>query len=450
MIALILLFQFAYLTNGQTQSSFHTICTTLVDENVDPIVLPGKVGYGHGHRVVGANGFNSKSTPISQNSDPATDIFQTSTGTTCDIAKDLSVYWQPILYYQLSSNNNLIRVKDGTALQYYNFYPGTQNFPDMFKVVVGTPTRTKDSGLPDNPAVYFEYPVGTKIYDFPQVSCTNKMLRAHVFFPNCGKVDPVTNKLMTDPITGRYVLEYPTGFRSGAEVPHVPAFDYRGKGCPAGDLVFPQLHQAFHYDLSNICPNGNLLPGRFVWANGNTDGRGLHADFLNGWDQTLMNSVINQCLAGNCISNGNGCPTNICQKTPPPSYTLKEGSFDYNGPSDGSGIPPSVYLQSYGTKPNWGFIDSSIPLPTSVPTTKIAALPTSVPTMKVSVKPTSFPTNMPNTVKPTNRPSRKPTSVPTNMPSTVKPTNRPSVKPTLGPTNMPSVKPTSVPTNMPI
>lgn len=335
---------------SQTASSFHATCASLVDENVDPIVLPGKVGYGHAHRVVGANGFRSTSTAVSLNpaNDPLTSIFKSSTGTTCDIPMDLSAYWQPILYYQLASNQNLIRVKDGPALQYYNFYQGVQNFPNDFKVVVGKSTRTATSGDPDNPAVFFEYPVGTKIYDFPSLSCgTSTMLRAHVFFPNCGKVDKLTGKLLVDPITGRYVLGYPTVFRTGAEKPKLQAgYNYGGSGCPAGDLVFPQLHQAFHYDLKNVCSSG---PGRFVWANGNFDGRGLHADFLNGWDPPTMNNIIIQCRSGACVSNGNGCPANFCKATPAPVYTNKEGTFDYTGPV--TGIPPATYTQNF-----WGFV----------------------------------------------------------------------------------------------
>ena len=229
----------------QTGASFHVTCKTLVDENVDPVVLPGLVGYGHGHRVVGANGFYSGSTAVSTNpvNDPVTSIFKSSTATTCDAPKDLSAYWQPILYYQLDSNKNLIRVTDGPALSYYNFVPGVQGFPDDFKVIVGKATRTKNSGDPDIGAIHFEYPVGTKIYDFPNIVCTTStMIRAHVFFPNCGKVDANGN-LLKDPLTGRYILEYPIGFRTGAEIPKVPAFDYKGKGNSEFLLSFKICHK---------------------------------------------------------------------------------------------------------------------------------------------------------------------------------------------------------------
>jgi hypothetical protein len=322
---------------SQTGASFHASCDTLVLENVDPVVFPNQVGAGHGHRVVGANGFYSGSTAVSPNpaTDPATSIFKSSTGTTCNIPQDLSAYWQPILYYQLSSNKNLIRAVDQAALSYYNFYSGAEIFPSDFKVLVGKATRTKTSGDLDNPAVFFEYPVGTKLYDFPAIQCSvSTNIRAHVFFPHCGKLDPVT---------GKYIFTYPPGFRTGAEIPKVGGFNYGGSGCPAGYKVFPQLHQAFHYSVANICSGGNLLPGRFVWANGNPDGRGLHADFLNGWDPVTLNSIL-----ARCVSN-RSCPTDIFTPRTTPTYTRKEGTQDYVGTP--SGIPLTTY-----TQPGWGWI----------------------------------------------------------------------------------------------
>ena len=435
MIGCVLLgLSFAQFVIGQTRSSFHVSCTTLVTENVDPVVLPGKVGFGHAHRVVGANGFSSRSTAVSRNlkKDPPTSIFRSSTGTTCDVPKDLSAYWQPALFYQLQSNNNLIRIKDGPAFSYYNFYKGVQNFPDHFNVIVGKPDRTKMTQTSEISSIYFEYPVGTKLYDFPKVTCANKMLRAHVFFPNCGKVDPKTRQLIKDPVTGRYVLEYPKGFRTGSEIPHVSGFDYAGTGCPAGDLVFPQIHQAFHYDLSNICSHGNILPGRFVWSNGNPDGRGLHADFLNGWEPALMNSIITQCRVGNCTRNGNGCPKNICTGKKPYMYKLKEGSYDYAGPASGSGIPPSVYLLNQGQRPNWGWNNT---LANSIKWT----IPTIAPIKSADTneRPSKAPTSIPTRHSPTRKPHSPPTSRPYESPS-VKPTKTPTTK---HPSNVPSLTP---------
>ena len=407
-------------------------------------------------RVVGANGFSSRSTAVTRNlkRDPPTSIFRTSTGTTCDVPKDLSAYWQPALFYQLQSNNNLIRIRDGPAFSYYNFYKRVQNFPDRFNVIVGKPDRTKATQKYEMSSIYFEYPVGTKLYDFPKVTCANKMLRAHVFFPHCGKVDPSTKQLMKDPVNGRYILEYPKGFRTGSEIPHVSGFDYAGTGCSAGDLVFPQIHQAFHYDLSNICTNGNLMPGRFVWANGNPDGRGLHADFLNGWDPTLMNNVITQCRAGNCTKNGNGCPKNICTGKKPYTYKLKEGSYDYTGPASGTGIPPSVYLLNQGQRPNWGWnntLANSIKwtIPTKAPV-KIAdtikspsSSPSKAPVQadKITDDKIPKPSNIPTRRSPTRKPHHPPTAMPIEPPSS-KPSKSPHTK---RPSNIPSLSPSSEP-----
>ena len=131
-------------------------------------------------------------------------------------------------------------------------------------------------------------------------------------------------------------------------------------GCPVGYKIFPQLHQAFHYNVKNICQGGVRLPGRFVWANGNPDGRGLHADFLNGWDPVTMNAAINQCLGKvpgqSCPANGNGCPAGLLGCVLPAStpYTRKESTYDYTGVV-ATGIPPSVYTLDQGIKPSWGW-----------------------------------------------------------------------------------------------
>lgn len=52
--------------------------------------------------------------------------------------------------------------------------------------------------------------------------------------------------------------------------------------------------QEFIYDVAKFPFNGNGSI-TWVWANGDTTGYGLHADFQNGWDIDVLQGAIDEC-----------------------------------------------------------------------------------------------------------------------------------------------------------
>jgi hypothetical protein len=77
-------------------------CATLSVQRLDPIVEPGVIPSAHLHQIVGGNGFNATM-------DPATDVSQRATCTTCSFSEDFSNYWTAVMYFK-SRNGTYKRV----------------------------------------------------------------------------------------------------------------------------------------------------------------------------------------------------------------------------------------------------------------------------------------------------------------------------------------------------
>jgi hypothetical protein len=62
-------------------------------QRLDPLVQPGVIPSGHVHQIVGGNAFNATM-------DPALDIGEEATCTTCAFSEDFSNYWTAVLYFR--------------------------------------------------------------------------------------------------------------------------------------------------------------------------------------------------------------------------------------------------------------------------------------------------------------------------------------------------------------
>jgi hypothetical protein len=251
---------------------FRAVCKSALVENerVDPIVNYGDIS-GHAHTVVGGNAFSARS----KGADMAG-----STGTTCDITEDKSGYWVPSLYNQLP-DGTFEAVPFMKINAYYMVDPGRHpDLPDPkapppgYEVLFGAPGEREPS---DSVGYQCERiggqkgKAGNKKFDgFPPADQECPALRADVSGPTCWNGKQVRNDI--DHVSHTFVGP-------------------GNKACPSSHpiRIIKQKIESY-WDLSKIA-----LPRKLVWAHGDTTGYGYHGDFVNGWDQKVLEDAVKLC-----------------------------------------------------------------------------------------------------------------------------------------------------------
>jgi len=119
---------------------------------------------------------------------------------------------------------------------------------------------------------------------FANTNCPNG-LRAQVFFPACW------DGVNLDSPDHKSHMAYPDGIDSGQ--------------CPSSHPH--HLVSIFFEVWFNVAPFNALNDGgRFVLANGDPTGYGLHGDFLNGWDRSVLSRAVQTCTDGSGVIEN--CP----------------------------------------------------------------------------------------------------------------------------------------------
>ncbi|EPE07387.1 hypothetical protein F503_08038 [Ophiostoma piceae UAMH 11346] len=275
----------------------------------DPIVNPGEVS-SHLHTIQGASGFSNSATG---------DDLLASNCSTANVKADKSAYWMPSLFFHDKANNTFEPVKLFYMNVYY-FFEGTNDdikpFPVGLQMVSGNamlktaPATGNDVLDPAKgtiqPAQFTcprssydipSYPVGSDgttagIQDtnnkgagagFPFAECDGyaSPLRADLHFPSC--YDP--SKDLTD---YKNNMQFPTDAGYGKQ------------DCPEGWIHTPHIFYEMYWNTplfsDRWTPNEDYQP--FVLANGDATGFSLHGDFLSGWDQDVLQHIIDTCDAG--------------------------------------------------------------------------------------------------------------------------------------------------------
>ncbi|KAM3443970.1 hypothetical protein NHJ13734_001694 [Beauveria thailandica] len=293
----------------RTFAVLHFTNKQLTVARADPIVTPGKPST-HVHHVLGGNKFGLGST--------GEDLKQ-STCSTAKVKGDNSNYWFPSLYFKDPKSDNLESVELFYANVYYFFEPTNDDikaFPHGLQMLIGDPnlrtppatggkTNLDPSKGPVNPIKWTcprknidqpGWPANSKglmagIQDplnkgegvgFPDVECDGyaSPLRADVHFPSC-----------YNPEAGL------TDYKNNMAWPQ----DNNGKAdCPKGWIHVPHLFFEAYWNTPAFSGRWEQGKGQqpFVLANGDATGYSLHADFMSGWEEPLLQHIIDTCDTG--------------------------------------------------------------------------------------------------------------------------------------------------------
>jgi uncharacterized protein DUF1996 len=243
----------------------------------DPIVFHNATGkVGHQHTFFGNNALLSLSNPNAAN---YTDL--AGKPTNCENTADTAGYWTPTLIDRATGKP--VPVAAFTA--YYRSFDhkdfGTaQAFPADTRLIAKPTTDTRINNWScgqfdsQNPVSYIPKCSG---------STPGNRLTAHVTFPSCWDgVRPAHRATDSGLTSDSAHYAYPT------------------KGvCPAG---FPnkvtELRETIQYNYAGDPANLVLASDAMM---GTSQGRSLHADFWNTWDQAGFERMVRDCITGGAL-----------------------------------------------------------------------------------------------------------------------------------------------------
>ncbi|KAL5606005.1 uncharacterized protein BROUX77_003198 [Berkeleyomyces rouxiae] len=286
---------------------------------IDPIVNPNGVSP-HVHTVQGSSGFGPSANGES---------LRAANCTNSKLKGDMSNYWFPRMYFRDPDNGTLEAVPMFYTNAYY-FFEATDDdlkaFPLGLSMLSGnvslrTPPSSGTGAQVLDPKDGEIQPVGFTcprssytpsswpadsdgswmgIQDpnnqgqgvgFPNQNCDGyaSPMRADIHFPSCYNPEAgVSNHLEN--------MAWPTA-GNGATA------EARASGranCPDGWVHVPHLFIEVYWNTplfaNRWTQGGKTQP--FVLSNGDVTGYSLHADFMSGWDETLLQNIIDNCNAG--------------------------------------------------------------------------------------------------------------------------------------------------------
>ncbi|KAB5570742.1 putative WSC domain protein [Coniochaeta sp. 2T2.1] len=306
--------------DGRTFAVLRHHNSPLTIGRADPVVSPGQIS-AHVHTVLGASNFGLSST--------GDDLMQ-SNCTTALIKGDLSAYWFPALYFQDPKDGHFEPVELFYNNIYY-FFEGTNDqikaFPKGLKMVSGdamrrTPPNTDGSQNldpskgPVNP-LQWTCPRSGNNYDPPNWPADSDGTKAGIGsknnkgsgigfpFANC---DGYASPLRMD-------LHFPSCYNPAAGLENYkenmafPSSTGNGKqDCPPGWIHVPHIFFEVYWNTPKFADRWEQNKGSqpFVLANGDRTGYSGHGDMIAGWDEKVLQQIIDNCDAGD--SGMDKCP----------------------------------------------------------------------------------------------------------------------------------------------
>ncbi|RYP45520.1 hypothetical protein DL768_008155 [Monosporascus sp. mg162] len=322
----------------------------LTEGRMDPIVNPGGEA-SHYHGIMGGSNFGLN---------VEEDYLLDSNCTTAKIANDFSNYWVPTMFFQDPKDENKFTKVPLFYMNVYYFFEATNDeikaFPPGLKMLVGdadnrsppktgginlfsnmgeiqpvqfTCTRTSYSP-PSYPADSDGSTAGIQDPDredagagFPLYPCDGyaSPIRMDIHFPSCYNPEAGLNDYKNN-------MAWPEAVAGGKQ------------DCPEGYIHVPHIFYEVYWNTALFngqwTPDGKSQP--FVLSNGDATGYSAHADFIAGWDEHTLQTIIDTCDAGsigmdNCPQIPGGLNTNNDCKIAP-MITEPDMSFMSNTKSD--------------------------------------------------------------------------------------------------------------------
>lgn len=238
--------------------SFRVTCEFVKAGTFDPIVFPGQDPAGHEHQFFGSTTIDASSTPaslVAANADRD--------ATSCGNTRNGSAYWMPALQV-VDDPQAAVSVKPDMARVWYSAPRGqrVRAFPAGFTLIAGDKAATT---LQDHAGWRCEF-AGPRapLSATPPDCATDEAMVGVVRFPNCWDGTTLTSPTQSH-------MAYRTN-----------------RTCPATHPVaLPEMTQEVFWPSDG-------QEHEYALSSGNP--AGLHADFMNGWDQAALRNQVRRWL----------------------------------------------------------------------------------------------------------------------------------------------------------
>lgn len=234
----------------------------------DAIIAPGVQNFTHLHAYFGNTNVDFRSTPES---------IRTTGNSTCNGGiMNRSAYWSPVV---IDTATNTPIKPNGSQIYYK--HATAQPMPTGLRMISGNAKRT--ASIPDQwkRKAYFEC---NSVYSNKQdaiPACTGEV-QMKIEFPQCWNGKD---------------LDSPN---------HQDHMAFSDNGCPATHPVrVPTITMITYWPAPNGTANWRLSSDNYE-KNGQNAGYSAHADFMNGWDEVLHKTAVD-----NCINKGLDCHSHI-------------------------------------------------------------------------------------------------------------------------------------------
>ncbi|KAI9684287.1 MAG: hypothetical protein M1822_005760 [Bathelium mastoideum] len=295
-------------------------CAKIQVGRIDPVVSPNVVS-AHSHTIVGAAN-------IGVYANNAT-LFNSSC-TSCEIQDDKSAYWTPQLYFA-HTNGSFEEVPHAGSVVYYlgrgADQANIQPFPPGFKMLSGSSAARgyDNTTMTYGNATYPPRPIADRVSfnclaDGPPLAeqpymfdtnCANG-LRAQIHFQSCWNG---IDLYKSDNSHVAYLSSIDDGI------------------CPPGyPILLVHLFMETLYSVASIDTSDG---GKFLFSMGDPTGYGFHADFQNGWNQSVQTQAVENCANTDNDGQIAACPVLQNSQTGAYAEICPERPSEINEPVQG-------------------------------------------------------------------------------------------------------------------